>query len=314
MKSEIVQYDRKHLEGMCRLYNDQTAFEPYVAPLTPERFVQFVESRSAFDPAGLLVAVEGGGVIGWVHAAIAHPTEAYQKPEAVVAEIEMLHFPRERLDVGNALVAEATAWLKKCRQPKLLAMHCAMGYPFYRGLWMGGEPMGTVGLPHVQLAFEVGGYKNTHESVFLTAEMSARPAEQPTAEPIEVVDAAAEMAHAPMAESWQGFRPQTSTGYIAGKKVAQIGWTLLPQLAERLGRPAMTIWSLGVNQDQRRKGFGAALVARALRNAYDAGARFACLGTQLWNAPAQAAYAKFGFVPHCILVGRTLDLAAAKTQ
>ena len=105
MTFTIAPYDRKHLEGMCRLYNDQTAFEPYIAPMTADRFIEFVESRSAFDPSGLLVALEAGDVIGWVHAAIAHPTEAYQKPEAVVAEIEMLLFPRERLDVGNALVA-----------------------------------------------------------------------------------------------------------------------------------------------------------------------------------------------------------------
>jgi hypothetical protein len=28
------------------------------------------------------------------------------------------------------------------------------------------------------------------------------------------------------------------------------------------------------------------------------------VGTQLWNAPAHASYAKYGFSPHCVLVGR----------
>jgi len=310
MPFTLAPYDRKHLEGMCRLYNDETAFEPFIAPMTPERFVQLVEPKAAFDAAGVRVALEGGEVVGWVHAAVAHPTEIYQKPDAVTPEIEMLVFRRERMDVGAALVAEATAWLKKSAQPKLLAMHCAMGYPFYRGLWMGGEPMGTVLMPHVQVAFEVGGYKNTHESVFLVAKMDRAPAEAKTTEPVEFRDEPAAMAHAPMADSWTGFAPQASTAYIGGQKVGQIGWTVTPQVAAKLGAPAMSIWMLGVNQEHRRKGIGAALTARSMRASFAAGARHCCLGTQLWNAPAMATYAKFGFHPYCILVGRTLDLTA----
>jgi GNAT superfamily N-acetyltransferase len=314
MTFTLATYDRKYLDQMCRVYNDETAFEPHIAPLTAEMFTKFVEARSYFDPAGLLLAIEGGKVVGWVHAAVAHATEGYYDPVPPVAKIQMLIFPRERLDVGNALVAEATAWLKKSGQTKLLAMHCDKGYPFYRCLWLGGEPMGTVAMPHVQLAFEVGGYKNTHESVFLVAKMADLPAEVPTAEPIRIVDGPAAMKHAPMAESWTGFEPQESFGYLGEQKVAGVGWTLVPQVAPRLGAPAMTIWSLGVNQEQRRKGFGAALTSRALRSGYRAGARFCTLGTQLWNAPAHATYAKLGFVPYCILVGRTLDLEAAQKK
>ena len=52
-----------------------------------------------------------------------------------------------------------------------LGIHAQVGYPFYRGLWMGGEPMGPAHLPHIQLALEVGGYKNTQESIFMTARL-----------------------------------------------------------------------------------------------------------------------------------------------
>jgi ribosomal protein S18 acetylase RimI-like enzyme len=174
--------------------------------------------------------------------------------------------------------------------------------------------MGPVALPHVQLAFEVGGYKNTHESVYLTARIDAPPPEPKTAGPVRIEDGPAEMLHAPMAESWQGFCPRASTAWVGPEKVGAIGWTLTPQVAERLGESAMTIWSLWVKKEHQRKGFGAALTARALANAFAAGARFASLGTQLWNAPAHATYAKLGFTPHGILVGRTLDLEAAKTK
>ena len=61
------------------------------------------------------------------------------------------------------------------------------------------------------------------------------------------------------------------------------------------------------NAEYRRKGIGAALVGHAMRLAYDRGARFGSVGTQLWNAPAHATYAKLGYRPHCVVVGRTLE-------
>jgi ribosomal protein S18 acetylase RimI-like enzyme len=309
MTFTLETYDRKYLDQMCRLYNEETAFEPFIAPLTPELFIQLIEAKSAFDPAGLFIAVEGGKVAGWIQAALGHASESYYDPKPAIPKIQMIQFRRERLDVGNAMVAEATAWLKKSGQTKLLAMHCVNGYPFYRGIWMGGEPMGSTTIPHAQAAFEVGGYKNTHESVYMVARMSGGPpADVPTAEPLRYVDGPAKMAHEAMAESWTGFEPRESSAYLGDVKVGGVGWTLTPQVSGRLGAPAMTIWSLGVNTDQRRKGIGAALTARAMQHSYRAGARFCSLGTQLWNAPAQATYAKLGWYPYCILVGRTLDL------
>ena len=38
---------------MVELCNRETAFEPRIAPLTPELFIELVEAKSYFDPAGL---------------------------------------------------------------------------------------------------------------------------------------------------------------------------------------------------------------------------------------------------------------------
>lgn len=87
--------------------------------------------------------------------------------------------------------------------------------------------------------------------------------------------------------------------------VGHIGWTLLPHVTEKLGAPCLSVWSMGVAEAHRRKGIGSALLANAIRESYAQGARFGSVATQLWNQPAQATYAKYGFVPHCILIGRT---------
>lgn len=84
---------------------------------------------------------------------------------------------------------------------------------------------------------------------------------------------------------------------------------LLQTDQDRLGAPAMNVWSLGVRDRFRRQGIASALVGRAMPWGYALGLRFGFVGTQLWNAPAQATYARFVFRPHGVLVGRQLELA-----
>src|SRR5437879_4510401 len=163
MSISIETYDRRHLEEMTRLYNAETAFEGQIAPLDPERFIALVERKSTFDPEGLFVALEAGRVVGWVHACVAAGSEAGHDPQNRVPRIRMLIFPRERLSAGGALLSEATEWLRRSGRREIEALHAQAGYPFYRGLWLGGEPMAPATMPHVQIALDVAGYKNTQE-------------------------------------------------------------------------------------------------------------------------------------------------------
>ena len=134
----IENYDQNHLEGLTARYNAEPAFEPHLAPLTPERFVELVARKSYFDPTGLFVAREGGEVMGWVHACRAPGSEPWHDGERKVARLHMLIYPRDRLDVGRALVTAATTWLRERDSGPLEAMHAESGYPFYRGLWLAG--------------------------------------------------------------------------------------------------------------------------------------------------------------------------------
>lgn len=305
MSFSIRPYERSLLEGMVSLYNAETACEPHIAPLTRERFLELVEPKAYFDPAGLLVAQEEGEVVGWVHACVAPATEPWHDPNKRAASIRVLIYPRRRLDTGHGLVAEATAWMRRAGQEEMEAGSCRSGYPFYRGLWMGGEPMTPASMPHVHLAFEVAGYKLNAESIFMAAQF-ASPPEVHASVPLELVEAPAAMTHAGMRESWTGFEPMHVRALLDGEEVGSLGWVLLPHVAERLGAPCVNIWSLGVREAHRRKGIASALVAHALARGHGLGARFASVGTQLWNAAAQGTYARLGFRPHCLLMERVL--------
>ncbi len=308
MSFEIETYDRKHLEGMTALYNTETDFEPHIAPLNPERFVDLVEKKSYFDPEGLFVAIEDNKVVGWVHACVAPGSEGHHDPANPIPRIKMLMFPFNRPKIGAALVSEATAWLKKSGQSMFLAMHAQVGYPFYRGLWCGGEPMCPVTLPHLHMIFETRGYKTTQESIFLTIEMDKPPEEAKADLKLEFVESVAGMAHEPMGESWIGFEPMRTQAVMDGDTVGSISWVIIPYVADRLGAPCMNVWGMGVQEEHRRKGIGTALVSQAMAKSYALGARSASVGTQLWNAPAHATYVKIGFKPHCMVLGRALDL------
>jgi GNAT superfamily N-acetyltransferase len=307
----IDTYRRDYLEGMTALFNAETAFEPYVAPLDPDRFIALVESKSYFDPAGVLVARRGGQVVGWVHACVAAGSEGHHDPSNRVPRIRMLMFPRHELKVGNTLTREAIGWLKQTGQTRILALHAQVGYPFYRGLWFGGEPMGPTTIPHMQMALEVNGFDNTQESIFITKALDGPPQPAAATVALEFVEAAAELRHEPMRESWIGFTPMRTRAYSGDEEVGSISWVIIPYL-DRLGAPCMNIWGLGVRDQHRRKGIASALIAHALISAYGQGARYASVGTQLWNAPAHATYVGMGFRPHGILVGRTLDLTDEK--
>ncbi|GAF89352.1 unnamed protein product, partial [marine sediment metagenome] len=52
MAVTIETYDRQYLDGMTALYNAETAFEPHIAPLYPDRFIELIENKSYFDPSG----------------------------------------------------------------------------------------------------------------------------------------------------------------------------------------------------------------------------------------------------------------------
>ncbi len=307
MSISIETYDEKYLDNITRLYNTETAFEPYIAPFNPDRFIKLVVRKSYFNPKGLFVALESGEIIGWIHACIAPGSEPHHKPENKIPQIRMLIYPRDKIKIGHILVSEANTWLKTSGQKKFLAIHAQEGYPFYRGLWLGGEPMGMSAMPHVQLALESGGYKNTQESIMMTIKIEQPPSEFRSEISLEFITSLTNMAHSPMRESWIGFEPMTTKAIRKDETIGIIGWVIIPYLVERLGAPCVNIWSMGVNEAYRQKGVATALVSYVLRKGFELGSRFASVSTQLWNMPAQRTYAKLGFVPYQITIGRTLE-------
>jgi ribosomal protein S18 acetylase RimI-like enzyme len=295
MPLRIHEYDPRRLEAMAALYNRQTEGEPHIAPLTAERFERLVADKTYFDPALLLVATDGPDVVGWVHGCIAPRTEPWHDADKFAARIRMLLYRPEQLAAGALLVAEATSRLRGTGFLEIEAMHARAGY----------EPLCPATLPHVHLALEVAGYRAAQESIFMTATMPEGPPSLRSGPAFDLVESTEEMAHGGMRESWVGFEPRRIDAFRDGDRLGGIGWVLLPCL-DRLGAPCVNIWTLGVGEQHRRRGVATALVSRVMALGYEMGARHASVSTQLWNAAAQGTYAKLGFTPHRMLIGREI--------
>lgn len=295
---------------MLALYNEQTRGEAHVAPLDRAMFAQLVEAKSYFAPDGLFVACDSTGVAGWVHAVVTAPTEGWYDPSMRLARLSMLVYRPGSLAVGQALVERATAWLRDQGSETIYALHAHGGYPFYRGLFLGGEFTGPTTLAHLHQALACSGYEIGHESVFQRAALNTTPVEvSPKTDDTTFHDEPLKVAHDTMAQSWTGFEPRTVTAVVAGAYAGQIGYVLQPHLAGRLGHPCVNIYMLGVNPSHRQMGLASALVSRALRAGHAAGARTATVGTELDNIASARTYARFGFAAFRLNVGRVLRAA-----
>jgi len=308
---QIETYDPRFAQECCDLYNQQTVNEPHIVRLTPQRFDALVAAKPYFDPRGFLLARLGGRTLGWVHACLAPLTDAPRLDPPPLPRIQMLLFPLDRPAMGLELVRQATLYLQRQSPQTPTARHPTRGYPFYRGLWMGGEPQLPITLSHVQMVLEASGYEESHQDLMMVLRTDTRPRVFEANGRVDFTCEPLKMHHEVMLHSWAGFEPQSIHAHVHGEWAGTIGWVLVPQTAERLGVASVNIYTLGVSSGQRRKGIGSALVSRAMAAGFDLGAREFNVCTQVWNAPAQATYGKCGLRPYIIVNGRTLKQASA---
>ncbi|MCC7146575.1 MAG: GNAT family N-acetyltransferase [Phycisphaeraceae bacterium] len=307
---ELENFDPRYLEPMTALFNGMTEGQTRMARLEPGDFAALVSKKSYFDPGLVWVAKRGGDVLGWIHAAVTGPSEHWYSAKKVYARISMLVFPPGDVAVGAALVERALAQLRAAGHERILAMHCDGGYPFYRGLYDGGEPMCPAELAHLHMAFGYCGCKLTHESITKLVEMPRRPKLiEPKVKAEFVERTPPEMERPVGRESWTGLDPRVTVAIVDGQEAGMIGWVVQPHLMAKLGQPEMSIYMLGVGASFQRQGLAGALVTRALAAAYERGARSGTVGSEIGNPAAHHSYEKAGFRPLSITMGREWNAA-----
>ena len=98
-------------------------------------------------------------------------------------------------------------------------------------------------------------------------------------------------------------RPEAIMLVVRRDAADDTGRSVVAYIASRVSADELHVNNIGVREESRRKGLGAALLGAALEEGAARGARLAVLEVRAGNAAAQALYGRFGFE----IVGRRRD-------
>jgi len=279
---EIVAFEPEMAEGVAGLYNDLIEPVPECYPAASARFesVEALGHKRLHDEK-MMVAREGGDVVGFVHVGVAHPAEEDDFPRGEPAVIRFLGCRVGERRVGQALLEWAERWARGQGRSEVIAWHAGLRYPFYHFGWAHlSERIG-----HVRALFGMNGYEEYDAEVFLTWR---------DYEPLEVVrpklefDLRLDWREGPLGQrlAVEAKDGPKSVGHCT------IDWG-------QHSRPEAKEWcycnSLYVKDELQGKRMGAFLLGMALAAMKEKGCRHASLSTNGKNYRAQLMYTNMGY-------------------
>ena len=108
---------------------------------TGDAFEYLIFSQPYFEKPGLIVAVQEGRIVGFVHAGLGdqnHPTERH----AGVICMLMVHPKFRRQGIGRNLYEHASRWLQEKNATSITVGSVPPVTPFYVGMYGGAQPLG----------------------------------------------------------------------------------------------------------------------------------------------------------------------------
>jgi ribosomal protein S18 acetylase RimI-like enzyme len=247
-----------------------------------------------FSPAGCFLAVDEDGVIGFALTSLGADLErALADPS--VGVVDGLFFPRDRLEVGDALLGRCMAYLARSGGVRTVYGFASLGgYPYWRGLYCGAELVCLTHHTHAWVIFMARGFVHHQQSInyFGIPEPRAYRSDLQ-------YDISSEWAR----QSWKGHRPRVITVRKDSQSVGAIGCVHLPFLSAHRGKSVSGIYSLRVDPSFRRQGIASSLMNFFFARAYERGVEEVLVGTTVENTAARRTYEKAGMKPIAFRTG-----------
>jgi ribosomal protein S18 acetylase RimI-like enzyme len=317
---ELQPYADALAPDVVEVFNRGVAGLPYCATLDAGFFRESIAARACFERGGLILAYRGGRPVGYVHAS-ATPNADRQGLRRDVGAISALFAPPDEPATAAALLAAAEGWLAAGGATKAIGWGGnAGGYPFYRGLLCGLEPVLPEAHAVALRAFRAAGYVPYFTSHLLVADTAGPFPERPPALPVRVVVEGRRLASRWDADSWRGHRPLECRASLAASgggdppargDAGTLVFAAMPRLSAQQASEIGGIASLGVREPYRRRGIATLLLARTLNTLLAAGVRRCLVGCRQDNAPALALYHRYGFRPRATLIGFEKSLSGS---
>ena len=295
------------LDDVLALYNRGIAGNRYSGRLDAATWDATIAAKPYDKPEAVMIAYEGATARGYTH--LCHgPNADRTGPDPATGSVEALFFDPDRPDVGLALLREAVERHRAAGATKVFGWSSFSGYPLYRGIFVGLEPMAMAADRHVVESFLAAGFAYCQRSVEIGINFDAPVPEQELAVPVEFRVGPWQSEQPWDAATWQGLTPYRNCALIDGREVASCLYAMMPVISSTYGAPVGCIGGLRTQEDWRRKGIAAFLVSRALNHMRDLGARRVTVGTQHDNWAAHATYRRLGMVIETDLCAFSLNL------
>ena len=281
------------LADVIALYNGGIEHNQFSGWLDQATWETVIAGKPFYTPDDVLIAYADGRALGYIHLCNA-PNADHSAADPATGSIEALFFEPSRPDVGTALIDAAVQRHRASGATKILGWSSFSGYPIYRGIFGGLEPMAMENDRHIVDAFLAAGFAYCQHSVLMTVNYT-----QPFVEPQPAADVTFtfgpwSVEQAWEVATWRGLEPYRNYASVGEEKVGSCLYALMPAISAKYDAPVGCIGGLRTHPDWRRKGIAALLVAKALNNMLELGARRVMLGTQADNWAAHATYRRFG--------------------
>lgn len=284
---EILAYEPSFLGEIAVVYNETSTGTPYCYSVAPALFEGLVPAEGSPLPElqseHMLIARDGGEVLGFVHCGMASPGWR-EDCESAPGVIRFLCQRPGQRPAGVALLEAAEGWLRERGAGVVLAFHQDPKYPFYHLA----HAYLSDRLGHILALLGASGYQRSDGEVYL--DWDNYPPVDPGPPPVEVE---LEFEWRERGDPNPGLTLRAMDG---GREVGVChnngkGTPFRPPEAADW---FMTHW-LGVEDPFRRQGLATYLLARVRFEMHARGYRRAIISTSWTNYRAMLFYSNYGY-------------------
>jgi ribosomal protein S18 acetylase RimI-like enzyme len=291
--------------ALAEIWSSQPAGHGRIKSMSAGLFEQLVLAKPYFDNAGLIVAVDDGHPVGFVHAAFG-PNDSGQRLSTTcgITCLVMVLPEYHRQGIGAELLARSEGYLRRRGAQVIYGGGIAPLNGFYLGLYGGSELPGVLDTDAgEQRLFQSHGYREIDRVCILERQLAGyRPAIDRNQMQLRRRSTITLVADPPAANwweacAWSGLETTRHelTLRDAGRAVAHANsWTIEP-LSTSWGLPAAGVVGLEVDEAYRRQGVASYLMGDIMRHLAAQGTTLVQVQTMQRNKPALNLYEKLGF-------------------
>lgn len=291
--------------AICRLWESHADVGCIMHPMSVMLFETFVLAKPYFEREGLIVAVDDGEPVGFVHTGFGPNAaqDAISTDTGVICMLVVKQHPA-RTEIQRELIVRGESYLRGRGAIDLRAGGCYPNCPFYLGLYGGSELPGILSADDEGgKAFRQAGYEELgRQSIFERQIRSFRsPVDRRLVQHRRQMQVRAVLS--PPAKSWWEaciYGPTDRIQYVlqpktGGKICGTVTFWDMGPISTRRAGPTMGMIELLIGEEHRRQGLGTFLVCEALSQLSNSSVAFIEAQVPTSNEAATALLTKIGF-------------------